>query len=243
MRYTNDYEEHRTLADGTRLVLRMVRPSDKAALAEGLSRLSERTRYQRFMAPKNEFTDAELAFLTEVDGEDHFAIVAGHERPDAEPDGIGVGRIVRLEQEPESGELGIVVADAWQNRGIGRLLLERTVAAAAERGIKRIRAQVMADNTQVMSLLKDYLGDSQMDTDHGVLTLEFPIPELGVDATVDALLALIRAVAKDVAITPTLVSELAVHPVDSVVSLVSRLKHTAAQPVLSEQEGAREADG
>ncbi|MGB5622177.1 MAG: GNAT family N-acetyltransferase [Gammaproteobacteria bacterium] len=243
MRYTHDYEEHRTLADGTRLVLRMVRPSDKAALADGLGRLSERTRYQRFMAPKNEFTDAELAFLTEVDGENHFAIVAGHERPDAEPDGIGVGRVVRLEEDPECGELGIVVADAWQHRGIGRLLLERTVAGAAERGIRRIRAQVMADNSQVLGLLKDYLAESQMNTDHGVLTLEFPIPELGVDATVDALLALIRVVAEDVAIAPALVSELAVHPVDSVVSLVSRLKRNGAQPVFSKRDSAREADG
>jgi hypothetical protein len=80
MRYTNDYEEHRTLSDGTRLVLRMVRPSDKEAFAEGLAGLSERTRYQRFMAPKKGFTDAELVFLTEVDGENHLAIVAGRHR-------------------------------------------------------------------------------------------------------------------------------------------------------------------
>ncbi len=242
MRYTTDYEEHRTLADGTRLVLRMVRPTDKAALADGLARLSERTRYQRFMAPKNSFTDAELAFLTEVDGEDHLAIVAGHERPGAEPGGIGVGRVVRLEDDPETAELGIVVADAWQHRGIGRLLLERVVAAAAERGIRRIRAQVMADNSQVLGLLKDYLADSQRHTDHGVLTLEFPIPEQNPDDAVDALLNLIRAVAQGVAITPDLISELAAHPVDSVVSLVSRLTRAVNQPLLSESDSARERD-
>jgi RimJ/RimL family protein N-acetyltransferase len=241
MRYTNDYEEHRTLSDGTRLVLRMVRPSDKEAFAEGLAGLSERTRYQRFMAPKKGFTDAELVFLTEVDGENHLAIVAGRERPGAEPEGIGVGRLVRMEDDPESAELGIVVADAWQRRGIGRLLLERTTAAAAERGIRRIRAQLMADNGQALGLLKGFRGDSEEQTDHGVLTLEFPVPEQNPDESVDALMGLIRAIGQGVAITPEQISEMAAHPVDSMLSMVTLLRQTVTRPSPSDNDRSRES--
>ncbi|UCC15078.1 MAG: N-acetyltransferase [Gammaproteobacteria bacterium] len=240
MRYTNDYEEHRTLSDGTRLLLRMVRPSDKQAFAEGLAGLSERTRYQRFMAPKKGFTDAELVFLTEVDGENHLAIVAGRERPGAEPEGIGVGRLVRMEDDPESAELGIVVADAWQRRGIGRLLLERTTAAAAERGIRRIRAQLMADNGQALGLLKGFRGDSEEQTDHGVLTLEFPVPEQNPDESVDALMGLIRAIGQGVAITPEQISEMAAHPVDSMLSMVTLLRQTVTSPSPSDNDRCRE---
>lgn len=241
MRYTNDYEEHRTLSDGTRLLLRMVRPSDKQAFAEGLAGLSERTRYQRFMAPKKGFTDAELVFLTEVDGENHLAIVAGRERPGAEPEGIGVGRLVRMEDDPESAELGIVVADAWQRRGIGRLLLERTTAAAAERGIRRIRAQLMADNGQALGLLKGFRGDSEEQTDHGVLTLEFPVPEQNPDESVDALMGLIRAIGQGVAITPEQISEMAAHPVDSMLSMVTLLRQTVTRPSPSDNDRSRES--
>jgi RimJ/RimL family protein N-acetyltransferase len=241
MRYTNDYEEHRTLSDGTRLVLRMVRPSDKEAFAEGLAGLSERTRYQRFMAPKKGFTDAELVFLTEVDGENHLAIVAGRERPGAEPEGIGVGRLVRMEDDPESAELGIVVADAWQRRGIGRLLLERTTAAAAERGIRRIRAQLMADNGQALGLLKGFRGDSEEQTDHGVLTLEFPVPEQNPAESVDALMGLIRAIGQGVAITPEQISEMAAHPVDSMLSMVTLLRQTVTRPSPSDNDRSRES--
>lgn len=232
MRYSNAYQENRTLDDGSRLVLRMVRPSDKAAFREGLTRLSERTRYQRFMAPKNEFTETELEFLTEVDGDTHLAIVAGLERSGDDPEGIGVARIVRMDDDPQTGELGIVVADAWQHHGIGRLLLERIVAAASERGVRRIRAQVLADNRQVLGLLKDYIVDSQVTADHGVLTVEFPLPEQNPADVVDDLLVLIRALAQSVAITPELIGELAAHPFDSALGLVNQVARKVSHPLL-----------
>jgi RimJ/RimL family protein N-acetyltransferase len=236
MRYTSRYSERRPLDDGADLVLRMVRPDDKQAFVDGFARLSDRTRYQRFMAPKTGFTDSELAFLTEVDGNDHVAIVAAREQDGREPEGIGVARFVRAEDDRDVAELGIVVADAWQCRGIGRLLLERIVDAASERGIRRIRAQVLADNRQILGLLKDYLVAGTVETDHGVLILEFPIPERNPADVVDALLELLGAVAKGVAITPEFIGGLAAHPVQSVFSLVDRLARSVAHPVAEDSE-------
>ena len=175
-------------------------------------------------------SEPELAFLTEVDGENHLAIVAGRERPGAEPEGIGVGRLVRIEGHPETAELGIVVADAWQRRGVGRLLLERTIAAASECGITRIRAQLLADNGQALGLLRDLRGASEERTDHGVLTLEFPVPGQDHPASVDALVGLIRAVGKGKAVPPELIAEVAAHPIDAMLSIVTLLKETAAGP-------------
>ncbi len=226
--YSADYQENMTLDDGSQLILRMVLPSDKAAFVTGLGQLSESSRYQRFMAPKTGFSDSELAFLTEVDGENHLAIVAGLEKPGAAPEGIGVARIVRVEDDPETAEIGITVVDAWQCRGIGRLLLERIVAAGAERGMRRIRAEVMADNSQVMALLKDYIAVGQLETDHGVLSVDFPIPDQSPTDVVDKLLELIRATTQGLAVTPAFIGNLATRPVNSVFGIANQLTHTVA---------------
>ncbi|MGB5621736.1 MAG: GNAT family N-acetyltransferase [Gammaproteobacteria bacterium] len=123
-----------------------------------------------------------------------------------------------------------MVADAWQQRGVGRLLLARIVDAASERGIRRIRAQVMADNRQIPGLPKDYLVAGQVETDHGVLTLDFPIPGDDTAEVVDAMLELLGAVAKGVAITPDFIGELAAHPVRTVSTMVERLTHSVSRP-------------
>jgi RimJ/RimL family protein N-acetyltransferase len=242
MQYPTTYRECRTLNDGSELTLRMVLPSDKAAFSAGLARLSESSRYQRFMAPKTEFTASELAFLTEVDSENHLAIVAGYENPGDEPIGVGVARIVRVDDDPETAELGITVVDDWQGRGIGRLLLERTVAAAAERGIRRVRAQVMADNDQVLALMKDYIADVQSENDHGVLYFDFPIAEKNPTDSVDRLHMLIRAAAKGVVITPAIIGKLAGHPVNKVVDLASHLTRAVADPMLRKVDRAKKRD-
>lgn len=234
MQYPTTYHETKMLDDGSELTLRMVLPSDKAAFSVGLARLSETSRYQRFMAPKTEFTASELAFLTEVDGESHLAIVAGYEMPGTDPIGVGVARIVCVDDDPETAELGITVVDDWQGRGIGRLLLERTVAAAAERGIRRIRAQIMADNDQVLSLIRDYIADVQLENDHGVLSVDFPIPDQSPTDVVDKLLELIRATAHGLAVTPAFVGNLATRPVNSVVGIANQLTQTVADPLLKQ---------
>jgi hypothetical protein len=154
--------------------------------------------------------------------------VAGHEKPGTAPEGIGVARIVRVDDDPETAEIGITVVDAWQCRGIGRLLLERIVAAGAERGMRRIRAEVMADNSQVMALLKDYIAVGQLETDHGVLSVDFPIPDQSPTDVVDKLLELIRATAQGLAVTPAFIGNLATRPVNSVFGIANQLTHTVA---------------
>ena len=54
-------------AKDARARLRLVRPEDKALLADGFALLSERSRYQRFLAAKRRLSERELAYLTEVD--------------------------------------------------------------------------------------------------------------------------------------------------------------------------------
>jgi GNAT superfamily N-acetyltransferase len=178
-RYGHDYTETAHLRDGTRVMFRCIRPEDKEMLREGFDSLSPESRYRRFMTSKNRLTDSELRYLTEVDGEDHFAIVAGVRhllRPD---EGMGVARFVRLAGQPLVAESAVTVLDAHQGRGLGTALLQRLMEAAYERGIRWFRAELLGENLAMRALLesmgsqtrKEFGGDGVV-----VVTVAVPPP-------------------------------------------------------------------
>jgi RimJ/RimL family protein N-acetyltransferase len=139
------------LTDGTELLIRPIRPADKALLAAGLTRLSETSIQRRFLAPKPSLTQAELRYLTEVDGHDHFAIVAVDPRTD---EIVAVGRWVRLVTNPLDAEAAIVVCDALQGKGLGKELARRLADAARVHGIRRIHATMLSDNPPAHALMR-----------------------------------------------------------------------------------------
>jgi protein lysine acetyltransferase len=135
------------LLDGTLVAIRPIEPEDKALLADGLRRLTPETAYKRFLSPKVRFTDAELKYLTEVDGHDHIAYVAvrGSQL-------VAVGRVVKT--APTVADLALVVGDDWQGLGLGSWLARRLVAAAAAEGVTRIAGTILADNRPALRILK-----------------------------------------------------------------------------------------
>jgi len=140
------------LRDGHRVLLRPIEPRDKAELSTGLSELSDLTVHRRFLAPKTRFTNAELRYLTEVDGHDHAAFVA--EVLNDQPGRVGaVARWVRLADEPDTAEAAIVVADVLQGNGLGTLLSERLAETAAEEGVRRFTATMLSDNRAAQRLM------------------------------------------------------------------------------------------
>jgi GNAT superfamily N-acetyltransferase len=132
------------LQDGTPLIVRPIRPSDKRLLADGLARLSEDSRRKRFLSAKPRFTDSDLRYLTEVDGIDHVAYVAL--RGDAPTELVAVARLVRDRDDPARAEIAVTVGDCWQRRGIGRMLGDRLATAARDRGLRWLTATMAADN-------------------------------------------------------------------------------------------------
>jgi RimJ/RimL family protein N-acetyltransferase len=140
------------LKDGAPILIRPIRPDDKGLLESGLRYLSETSVQRRFLAPKRSFSRAELRYLTEVDGRDHVALVV--ESPvDPVRRVIAVARFVRWQNEPEAAEAAIVVADDWQQRGLGTLLAERLADEARGAGITRFTATMASDNVPAHKLM------------------------------------------------------------------------------------------
>ena len=132
------------LKDGSPIFVRPIRPDDKALLADGLTRLSEESRYKRFLGPKPRFTVSDLRYLTEIDGVDHVAYVAL--RGDAPKELVAVGRMVRSATYPKAAEIAVTVCDDWQRRGIGKLLGDHLAMAARDRSIRYLTGTMAADN-------------------------------------------------------------------------------------------------
>jgi GNAT superfamily N-acetyltransferase len=132
------------LQDGTPVLVRPIRADDKRLLSKAFARLSPETVRKRFLAPKKGLTTAELKYLTEIDGSDHVAVVAV--MADKPWMIVGVGRYVRLAEDPETADVAIVIGDPWQHQGLGRHLGAILADIAREHGIEHFSATLLSDN-------------------------------------------------------------------------------------------------
>lgn len=177
--FSADYEERTSLRDGTTVLLRLVRPSDKELLLRGFEQLSEHSRFLRFLAPKQSLSEGELRYLTDLDGENHFAIGAVRlDEAGAPQDGLGIARLIRYPKEPDVAEAAITVADAFHGRGLGTLLFMRLVAAGCERGIRRFRCEVHASNSSMKELIASVNPEYSLEVGAGIMSIEFDLPTL-----------------------------------------------------------------
>ena len=140
------------LRDGSKVVIRQVRGTDAPLLADGFSRLSARSRQMRFLTRKDELTQAELRYFTEVDHHDHEALAALNY---ADGRGVGITRYVRDAGDPQAAEIAVTIVDEWQGRGLGTELLAQLTGRARCEGISRFTALVSADNAAMAGLLRN----------------------------------------------------------------------------------------
>jgi RimJ/RimL family protein N-acetyltransferase len=163
------------LKDGTPVTIRPIRPDDKPLLVDGLARLSEESRYRRFLSPIGGFTEDQLRYLTEVDYHDHFAWVALHgEWPDV---GLGVARYVRVPDRPDVADVAVTVVDEYQGRGLGTILLAVLARTALAEGIRRFRGDVLAVNTPMRRLLRRFGAEAHLESP-GLVEAELDLDRL-----------------------------------------------------------------
>jgi GNAT superfamily N-acetyltransferase len=161
------------LADGTDLALRPLRPGDGAVLAAGFERLSNRSRYRRFLTPMPRLTDSMLAFLTSVDGFNHRAWGAMVDEPGG-PIGAGIVRWVRGRKDPTVADVAVTVIDDYQGRGLGGLLLDVAVLDAFAHGVECFEGVVLGENISSRRMLAR--GGARLAPDGGgVMTFTLPL--------------------------------------------------------------------
>jgi RimJ/RimL family protein N-acetyltransferase len=183
-----------TLQDSTRVRIRPIRPSDRYRLQEGLRQLSPESRYLRFHSAVDKLTEVQLTYLTEIDYHDHMAWVALNVDDRDEP-GMGVARYIRLPNEPDVAEAAITVADRYQGRGLGSVLLAVLCRSAIENGIRTLRNYVLEENQAVIGLFEE-LGATREREGPGVYRIDIPLPEDPTDLPDTPATKILRAAAK-----------------------------------------------
>jgi GNAT superfamily N-acetyltransferase len=164
-----------SLRDATPVLIRPVTADDKDRLRTGFHRLSAQSRYRRFGATVSELSEQQLRYLTEIDYDRHMAWIALDPGTPGEP-ALGVARYVRLEDDPDVAEAAVVVADPYQGRGLGTILLGMLGVSATTSGIRAFRAYVLVENRLMLEILRE-LGGTVALEEPGMYRVDLPLHE------------------------------------------------------------------
>jgi len=162
--YPSALEFPLVLPDGQAATIRAIRPEDAEIERDFVHRLSEQSRFLRFMFGLQDLTPAMLAKFTQVDYDRELALIVVVRLPDGGEQQIGVARYITLPDE-ESCEFAIVVSDEWQGKGVARQLFRRLIDVARERRLKIMTGITLRENARMIDLARSYGFETRADTD------------------------------------------------------------------------------
>ncbi len=152
MDYPTELESELTLADGTRLFVRPIKPGDEPLLERLFYALSPHTVRMRFHASISAVSHEQLQRLCNIDYDRQMALIAlANENGDEMI--VAVARYA-VTEGTTMAEAAVVVQDDWQGRGIGTALFFRLIEAARQRGVTGFTAEVLTENEVVVRLLR-----------------------------------------------------------------------------------------
>lgn len=149
--YPREYERQDSLSDGTKLRLRPIRPEDEPLWRQLLARCSQRSIWLRFRYLFKETTHEMATRFCFVDYDRTMAIVA--EIDDArERKLIGVARLT-ADADRRQAEYAVLVDDAWQGRGLGKLLTDYCLEICRTWNVEEVVAETTIGNERMRRIL------------------------------------------------------------------------------------------
>jgi len=140
------------LSDGRAICLRTIRPSDEARIRDGISEMSDRSRYLRFFSAFREPPESIVKRLSAVDGHDHIGwgaiLLDGDEYPP-----IAAAHAIRLEDDDARGELAIAVLDEYQGVGLARTLIAAVLLDCLDEDLVELEMHVLGENRAANALV------------------------------------------------------------------------------------------
>ncbi len=151
--YPEEYVRQASLRDGSPVTLRPIRPEDEPLWMELLASCSPETIFSRFRSAvawrRHEFA-TRYCF---IDYDREIAMVAEGIR-DGKRKLLGVGRLI-ADPDHQTVEYAVLVADAWQDRGLGGVLTDTCSEIALRWGLRRIVAETDPSNYRMIALFKN----------------------------------------------------------------------------------------
>lgn len=164
--------------------IRPVSPADEAVLSDFFAALSVESRYLRFFAPvtpscglldlmagKPAHVDAIIAV---ADG-----VIVGHAMAADRPvpgDSPGDSGTPGRPGGPRATDVGVVVADAWQRRGVGAALMRALIARAQARGVTALAMDVLPGNRRVLAMIAGHWPEAAIGRSADGVDIRIPLP-------------------------------------------------------------------
>ncbi|MFO7615178.1 MAG: bifunctional acetate--CoA ligase family protein/GNAT family N-acetyltransferase [Bacteroidales bacterium] len=150
--YPEKFTKPAKLADGSKILLRPIKPEDEPLWLELLGSCSKESIYSRFRYNFHYDSHEIATQFCFIDYAREIAIVAeitekGRKKL------IGVGRLI-ADLDHESVEYAVLISDAWQKRELGTILTEYCVEIAKQWHLKRIVAETTKDNQAMITVFK-----------------------------------------------------------------------------------------
>ena len=178
--YPRGLEEPFLMPDGRTLLLRPILPEDEPQLTAAFAHLSPESVRMRFFALLKELPPYMRARLTQIDYEREMALVLVSPGP---PGQAEIFAVVRISADPdnETAEFAIAVRDELAGQGIGTRLMEKIIAYARGRGIRRIIGIILSENAAMIDIcrrlgFRTELESERPDAVRVTLELAKPVP-------------------------------------------------------------------
>jgi GNAT superfamily N-acetyltransferase len=152
-----------TLADGSEVTIRALRKEDAGFEREFIRNLSPESRWMRFLGQIGEPSDALIRKLTELDYQHDMAFIA-LSREGGILHEVGVSRY-SLAADGQSCECAVTVADAWQGKGLGTILMRDLIDIARKRGVRSMFSIDANENERMRELARDLGFNQERDPD------------------------------------------------------------------------------
>ncbi|MFN2135412.1 MAG: bifunctional acetate--CoA ligase family protein/GNAT family N-acetyltransferase [Candidatus Promineifilaceae bacterium] len=155
--YPRQYVEQFVNREGTRFVIRPIRPEDEPLLVDFHARLSEQSVYMRYFRAfelSQRVEHERLTRLCFIDYDRTIALVITWHNPETDaPEIVAAGRLTRL-PDPQEAEYAILVRDDFQGQGLGTILLKRLLHIGHDEGIDRVIAYMLPTNSGMINISK-----------------------------------------------------------------------------------------
>ncbi len=173
--YPEQLETYRTTKSGMEVFLRPLRISDEPLLKDFFYDLSDKSLYRRFISPKKGMPHQELQDYVIIDYTKGMAIVAtvsqeGRERV------VGLAQY-GISQDKHMAEVAFIVADDFQNKGVGSELLAYMTYLARRQGLLGFMAEVLMENRPMLHVFDKMGFDMQRRGEGGVYELRMLFKE------------------------------------------------------------------
>ncbi|MBT4502214.1 MAG: GNAT family N-acetyltransferase [Gemmatimonadetes bacterium] len=134
--------------NGVDVHFRPIEPTDEPLIQDLFYRCSEQTIYLRFFSYLKAMPHSRAQHLVAVDYDNSLALVGTVQEGQREVI-IAVGRYSR-DPATNYAECAFLVRDDWQDKGVGRYLIERLMEVARGSGIVGFTADVLIQNTRML---------------------------------------------------------------------------------------------